>query len=520
MALITLTGAIALVIRGRGTTAWHRLTCLVAGIVLLPWLQWWCGLLPYTGQAWISSAYLFGFLLALLVGARWELSSPKQLMHGLLLAIGIAALLSVGLQLSAWLGLAADGGLLTRSRPSANLGQPNQLATLLLWGILACLWAYLHKLLSAATTILAVSFLLLGLAMTQSRAGMMALSGMLLAIWVWRRLWPCRRLPLAATGMYALYFAYAPLLGWLNGVLFARQESMYLVITRQGDQRWNVLKMLGSAVLERPLFGYGWTDVASIQSAFANRFPSLGSVFKSSHNLFLDLLLWCGIPIGVLVITSLIWWFSSAIRAVRQSEDAVLVLFLGVIGIHALVEFPLLYSYFLIPVGLVMGILNIRLEKPIIGVTPRWSLMFLVIAATLALSVTAHDYLQVDESYTNLRLEQSLLGQGREPMGQAPEVLVLTQLREWIRLARYMPHPNMSRRELDELEAIATAYPSAALAYDVAKAFALNDQPGKAETWRAKICKLTNEDECRRAKASWKRAEAKNPRIAAVQWQN
>ena len=48
-------------------------------------------------------------------------------------------------------------------RVIANLGQPNQLATLLLWGVLAFWWAYLHQRIGAAVAVLAVAFLLLGL---------------------------------------------------------------------------------------------------------------------------------------------------------------------------------------------------------------------------------------------------------------------------------------------------------------------------------------------------------------------
>lgn len=526
MALIALVGAIALVIRGRGTLAWHMLPCLVSGLVLLPWLQLGGGLLPYAGQAWMSSAYLLGFLLALLVGAHWEKFNPKQLAHGLFLAIGTASVLSVGLQIFSWLGLAETGDLgfwtigQTSSRPSASLGQPNQLATLLLWGLLACLWAYIHTLLSAASALGVASFLILGLVLAQSRAGMLSLSGVLLAIWTWRRLWPGNRVPLAATGLYALYFAYAPSLRWLDGVLMLGQESMRVMQVQQGELRLSAWRLFAHAVLERPVFGYGWTDVASAQLAFAEQFPGLGSIFKSSHNLFLDLLLWCGIPLGLLIVTFLTWWFWSAARTVRQSKDAVLFIFLGVVGIHALVEFPLLYAYFLIPVGLVMGILNTRLGKPVVGVTPRWSFAVLVLAASLVGGITLRDYAAVDQSYAALRLEQSPLGQGRGAMGEAPDVLALTHLREWIRLARYKPHAGMSRQELKEVEAIATAIPSPPLAYELAKTFALNGQPGEAHVWLGRICKLTDEKECNRARASWELAAPADPRTAAIRWPN
>ncbi|PIW09923.1 MAG: polymerase, partial [Comamonadaceae bacterium CG17_big_fil_post_rev_8_21_14_2_50_60_13] len=65
------------------------------------------------------------------------------------------------------------------------------------------------------------------------------------------------------------------------------------------------------------------------------------TVFSHSHNLFLDLVLWCGIPFGLFVSLYLIRWFWLRLRAVRCAEDAVLMLFLLVVGNHAMLELPL-----------------------------------------------------------------------------------------------------------------------------------------------------------------------------------
>jgi len=141
-ALIALVGASVVVVRTHQGLNWHGLPCLVAALVVLPWVQFFWGVLPFAGQAWISSAYLLGFLFALLIGARWEQADSSQLGHALFIAIGIAAIASVGLQLYTWLEL-TDSGVMgmwslgaTGSRPYANLGQPNQLATLLVWGLI------------------------------------------------------------------------------------------------------------------------------------------------------------------------------------------------------------------------------------------------------------------------------------------------------------------------------------------------------------------------------------------------
>jgi O-antigen ligase len=519
-AFMALIAALVVMMRTRLVLSWHSISCLAAGLVFLPWLQFFSGLLPYAGLAWVSCAYLLGFLLALLIGARWEQASAGQLAHALFIAIGVAAIISVGLQLYGWLGLQGSGVMgmwsleASGDRPYANLGQPNQLATLLLWGLMACLWAYLHKVTGAATTGFIAAFLLLGIALTQSRAGYLSLSVMLVAVWFWRGLWPSRLLPRIAAGLYIYALTIPFFLRWLHTALLLGQNDVHLRMAHEGELRLSAWRMCITAVMERPWFGYGWTGIGSAQIAVADQFPALDSIFQSAHNLFLDLVLWAGLPIGLFVVGMLVWWFLAAFRAVRRSEDAVLILLLAAVGTHALVEFPLQYAYFLLPAGLVMGMLNIRLGTPVIGKTSRWVLPGIWLAGVLFFGVIVRDYAQVDISYNLLRLEQSIVGQGRGPMGGPPDVWVLTQLREWIVVARYKPHSGMSPQELDEMAAITRLYPSLHLTYDLATALVLNGQPDEARFWLRKFCKIADEKQCRKGQLNWEQ----DTRMAEVKW--
>ncbi len=524
MATLTLIGGIIFVVRARAHVEWHFLSCVAVGLVILPWLQWAAGLLPYVGQAWISSSYLLGFSLALLVGAFWERASPGQLAHGLFFAIGLAAVASVGLQLFSWLRL-ADGGALglmalgqAGGRPAANLGQPNQLATFLVWGLMACLWGYLHRRLGHASAAIVAIFLLLGLSLTQSRTGLLVVSCLLGIVWMYRHLWPSRRMSLVATGLYLGYLAFTPLLRWLYALLLLGQEGVQLRLQQSGESRLQAWQLFVGALFERPVFGYGWTEVTAAQLTVAEKFPSLESIFSHSHNLFLDLLLWSGIPVGLTLIGTLVVWFWNRATLVRQPQEAVLLMLLFSLGVHALLEFPVEYAYFLVPAGLIMGILNVRLKARVIFMTSRWPLVGLLLAGVLALGVTLRDYARVDESYGLLRLEQSLIGAGRSPLGGPPDVWLLTHLRDWIKLARTKPAKNMSPQALQELENAASAYPSLSSAYVLAKALALNGQPDKARSWLAKICKFTDSRDCRVAQRSWEREAFDDPRTLAIRF--
>lgn len=523
-AVVSLLAVFASLLRVRTPVIWHGITCLVAALTALPWLQLWLGLLPYAGQAWMSSLYLLGFLLAMLTGAQWERAASLQLAHALFLAILIACIGSVAIQLYAWLGLSVNGNWgvlftgLDSVRPAGNLGQPNQLATLLLWGLTACIWGVLHGAIRGRTSLIVAAFLLVGLALTQSRTGLLVATLMLIALWSWRRLWPVKNLHLAGTALYLYYLSLPPLLKALNIALLLGQDSDYFRLQEQSDLRLRAWLMFLQAALEHPWFGYGWTETNSAQIAVADQFPSLGSIFSHSHNLLVDLILWTGLPLGLLIAVVLARWFWLKIVAVNRAEEALLLILVGVVATHAMLEFPLQYAYFLLPTGFVIGILNSRLADRVWWVAPRWVYLCLALMGVAATAVTVRDYAQVEASYSLLRIEQGPIGEGRRPMGGPPDVWVLSHMREWIKQSRLKARAQMSPHDMEEFETITRHFPSLSFAYRQAVALALNGQPQEARLWLGKICKFTDERECQLARRTWERESPADARTASIKW--
>ena len=464
---------------------------------------------------------LLGLLLALITGARWEASHPGQLADGLFLAIGTAALLSVGLQLNQWLGLdlltewsMGDGA----GRPFANFGQPNQLATFLLWGLLATAWGLLRRRIGSGTAILLAVYLLFGLALTQSRTAWVALGLLILASWYWRRLWPDRRWPWLACAL-GLYFVTCALsLGFLNQTLLLSLplDAGRMAQTSADEPRLLVWSIFIDAALQRPLFGYGWNQVGLSHITSALDHPALGILFSHSHNLFLDLVLWCGIPLGLFLSAYLSRWFWLRIRAVDSAQDAVLMLFLVVIGIHAMLELPLHYAYFLLPVGLVMGTLDVRLNASPVLRSSRWLLLVLWVTAVGLLATLIKDYFRIEASYQELRYEQAPI-KFTTP-GKPPEVLMLSQLGEFIRLSRFEPASGMSANDLDWMRRVAKTYPGTATIHKLAMALALNGQNVEAKQWLEKMCRVESPSQCDAVRLFWSAQSPKNPELATVRW--
>lgn len=521
-AIMMLLAATAVIVRSTGPVAWQGITLLVAVLILIPGLQYGFGMVMMSGTAWISIAYLTGFLLALLIGARWESASPGQLADGLFLAIVIAALVSVGLQLHQWLSLdlldiwsMGDG----YGRPFANFGQPNNLGTFLLWGLLAAAWGLARQRIGVWVALFMASYLLFGLALTQSRTAWLAVVILVGASWIWRRLWSDPRWPWVVTGL-GLYFALCVIsIGWLNRLFLLTLSSDMGDITRMsGELRSVVWALFIDAALQQPYLGYGWNQVGLAQLTAALDHPALHVPFSHSHNLFLDLMLWCGIPVGLFVSVYLVRWFWRSLRAVSSAEDAVLLLFLCVVGNHAMLELPLHHAYFLLPVGLVMGALNVRLGAPPILVVGRWSVIVVWLASVALLSLLIRDYSRVEASYQTLRFEWAHIKS--ETRGGPPEVLLLTQWREFIRLARFEPTNGMSADDLDWMRKVTSTYRSTGAFHKLATALAMNQQPDEAQLWLKRMCKIVSESQCAAVKVAWANQSLSNPNIAAVPWPN
>jgi len=288
---------------------WFSLFWVV--LLVVPGLQTLFGLIPLTGVAWICTAYIAGFCFALLLGAQWESNQPGQLGDGLFLAIGIAALVSVGLQLQQWLQI--DGIELWKmgggpERPYANFGQPNQLGTFLLWGLLAVGWGWTRHRIGDVVAILMAAFVLFGLALTASRTAWIGLAVLAMGVWYWRKLWANPRVPLAVTGLGFYFVLLIGIQTWLRSILLGETPIPPGYLSpMSGQNRLMAWTVFCDAIWQHPWFGYGWYQVVPAQMTVAAEHPSLYGVFTSSHNLFLDLFIWCGIPLGLAMLKKLYW---------------------------------------------------------------------------------------------------------------------------------------------------------------------------------------------------------------------
>jgi O-antigen ligase len=349
--------------------------------------------------ALIAAAALAAWIGAALHGAGLQRPAFTALAVGLLGAgllsavVAIVQVFAPDLADSAWIAASATPG-----RAVGNLRQPNHLASLLLWAIIAAVWLAQARLLRATVAAACVVLLVLGVVLSASRTGIVGAA--LLCVWglVDRRLTRAARvLTIVVPLLYALGWAGMSAWAHLEDHAFAGETRL----TTGGDlssSRFAIWSNTLALIRMVP-----WTGVGFGEFNFAwslTPFPDRPvAFFDHTHNLLLHLLVELGLPLGALVLVLLLAALAAALRAAWRDDGdppvtRAAVFMVLMIGVHSLLEYPLWYAYFLLPAAFAFGLALGRPDDP-----PRPRATWPAAAASLALMFGAlaalHDYRRV-----------------------------------------------------------------------------------------------------------------------------
>lgn len=269
----------------------------------------------------------------------------------------------------------ADGNFIASTslagRAVGNLRQPNHLSSLLLWSSIAAVALVELGALSRRLAAALLALFVFGVVLTASRTGL--LSVVLLAVWglADRRLAPRTRvLLLAAPMLYAL--AWAGMDQWakvsqstFGGAVRAAEDAA--AGSDISSARFAIWSHTLALIRESPWggVGFGEFNFAWTLTPFTDR-PK--AFFDHTHNLPLHFAVELGLPLAAAVMALLLaalWraarqaWLGPAERPGRARDDGAGaragVLMVLMIGLHSLLEYPLWYSYFLLPAAWVWG---------------------------------------------------------------------------------------------------------------------------------------------------------------------
>lgn len=456
-------------------------------VALVPLAQLALGLIGFAGDAWMASLYLFVFAACIAAGfsaglGRQDQSSHKRELPMIVLCAAFltAGIVSSGMVLCQWLRVSGMGAWLVDvrvgGRPYANLAQPNLLATLLALGQLATLYLMASRRLGALVAALAFLVQAWALALTQSRTGLMF--GPTLLAWWW--LSPRRARPFS--GSAALLACLLCVGSWFL-VPWANEELLLSSRVNLGERASvgvrQVIYQHGLAALtQSPWVGFGWMQVSVALASYVD--PAIWSrPTQYSHNLFLDLLVWNGVPLGLLLIAGILSWFVMRARHCSTLQGWCAMAMLLVVFVHSQLEYPHAYGFFLWPMGFLIGSLDREVGAASVLRIPwrGWqAAQAIVVALTVWIVV---EYMQIEADSRLLRFELARVGSLRAER-PAPDILLLTQLREHHAMMRHQPRPDMSQAELRTLQHASWRYPSSALMFRTVVAHGLNGDPAAA----------------------------------------
>ncbi len=515
LAMLVLAGA---VLSNRVSLSLARPAIFVLLIACIPFIQYAFGLIYFLGDAFITTSYLLGLGLSIVIGANLMRAWGEHFVEALAWACLFGAMASVVLALHQWLGTQQLGTWLMdippNGRPYANLGQPNNLATLFSLGLAAALYLRERGQLGLLVLTLLALMLFAGIAMTRSRMGILAI--IVMAGWI---VWGHKKFGLrcsvfevvSGVAVFAVLWAAWPMASeWLY---FSAESTMSrLQGVFSGQIRIVLWQQLLDAIARQPIFGYGWNQVSAAQVAVVAEYPNVVPV-EYGHNLFIDLLIWNGVPLGVMIVLAMAGWFVMQVRNINSPGVWFAMLFILLIGTHGMVELPHAYAYFLLPAGLCIGILSAQ-EFFHFNFSRRIYAGFVALSAIIVSWIFV-EYRVIEADHRLMRFES--IGIERRPADAvAPNVVLLTQLEEFIRFARTEAREGMTDEELRWMEQVAHRYPYPPALMRYTLALGLNNRPEEAALELRRLQKSQPADQFKEVRDVWPSLVGLYPQLGKV----
>lgn len=484
------------------------------GLGLIVWAQWAIGLLLFLGDALVFTAYFLLCVGCMTLGYSGRANQSSHLVTlavTLLMGAFLSAVVAFAQVFDVWQSCAWINRMQFLDRPGGNLGQPNQLATLLLMGLVSGLFLYESRKLAALLFVLIAFTLIVGVVATGSRAGILSFA----TLYLW---WLVKRRSIASK-LSPRYAALAAILllfvhwFWPKLVAVALQNpGSESVVSAVAYNRLIIWPQLAEAVRLHPWFGWGFGQVSTAHNAVIDQYP-ISEPYTFAHNIVLDLALGIGLPLTLLLVLATGVWLWRRVRGVLTLETWYCLAVAIPVAIHSLLEFPFAYAYFLVPVMLALGILESQLSTQSafqIGTKP---LMFGLSVATVLWLWSVVEYVAVEEDFRVVRFEALHIGETPRDYTR-PKVRLLTQLDALLHAGRINPRPDMSQEEIELLRRVALHYPWLATQNRYALSLALNGNPTEAIRQLKVIEAQRGEKTFLKIKEAWSRlANEKFPQL-------
>lgn len=461
-------------------------------ILLIPISQFCFNQIVYFSNFLLSLTYILIFWLMIVAGYSLSLEhkNREKLFQKFCYVMLSVGLISAIIAIFQWLNLSQYFSPwmynLKGNRPYANMAQPNNLATLLIMSLLACLYLFERRAVKNLILIPISVIILFGIVLAQSRTTIIVAPFILIYFFVKIFKQPVRLSPLKMMSWFGLFVILTFSLSYISALLVQVTDTSTItsistadrVATGGGDIRIEMWKQMLTAIGQQPWFGYGWNQTGLAQYMVFDTYQ-VPLWYKSAHNILIDLLVWNGIPLGGFIILYMTAWLYWLNKGVKDTVSIVATLMVCAILIHGMLEFPLHYAYFLLPAGFLLGIIQAQYKDlPSIQISSKITTT-IAILCILGCGLTVRDYLLYKQQSGIASLNRPLTVSQQKVMNQ--EIILLTQFKERVWWIQVDPKTKMSKEQLDHLGKMVANLASKYDLYKYAQVLAFNGQKTEAE---------------------------------------
>jgi len=378
----------------------------------IPLIQFFLGKVYLWTTAIISFFYLFAFFIAIIYSYNNQILNKSKLIIYLCITLIASGCISVIMVFSQWLNFYIPylpTLELIGSRPYANFSQPNHLSTFLFMALIAVWYLYETNKIKPYFLVIISILLIFGIVLTQSRTAWIVFFTILLSYFYFKR---TNALKMKTITIFSFLFIYILLVLNLQSInyFFSQILSFEVVTTRSAldratssYERLQIWEQAWNLVLEQPWFGYGWNQAGvSIIEKIDHFYLNLW--YSSFHNIFLDLFLWVGVPLAIIITTFSLYFLYILFKNSHTKESNLALLMTLPILVHANLEYPLFYSYFLLPLALLFGIALADIEKINYFKINRYVIFVIIFCYFLALIFTWNEYVQSLEDQSKAKI--------------------------------------------------------------------------------------------------------------------
>ncbi|MBJ9422705.1 PglL family O-oligosaccharyltransferase [Acinetobacter seifertii] len=432
-----------------------RAQLLLLPFILIPVVQWAFGLIFDFSTALLSSLYLLGFWFMVVAGYNLSLDQQQrdQIFTGFSLLTVIVSVATSLIAVCQWLNIDTHFAHMLHligNRPYGNFGQPNNMATFLIMGLLGCLYLYEKNKASVWLLLPSALTILFAVVLSQSRTSWVVFP-FLLTYWAIKQFNKSRRFGLFQGLLWcAGFFLMAGLvLPFLTSLIEVwshtdiTQASSLAERASSGYLRFNIWTQMLLAVQQHPWLGYGWNQTSVAQMSVYALFPT-GEWTTSAHNVLLDLIIWNGIPLGTVIIAYFTCWLFWLNQQAKETISIIAVMMVCTVLIHAMLEFPQRYAYFLLTCGFLLGV--IQAQTPILkGFVLSKQLLRLIWGVSLILMIA------IWRDYNVYVMNSNLLFKNKQPNAElmgSDQIFVLTQFEQRLKWIALNPNVTLSEAEL------------------------------------------------------------------------